>query len=438
MTRWLQRLIKRFFASRPSAQDTGAAPDAELMQRIQQFRQENAVSALQDQMADIYHSQLAPPPPWARYSLRFTLVVLVTFVLWAALTTLDEVTSATGKVIPTSREQVIQSMEAGMLAELMVKEGQVVEEGQSLVRIDDVKLGSNMQESQVRVHSLQAAASRLRAESLGLPLQFPPELIKNNPQSVRSETETYNARRRALESSLSSLQQALKLSQDELKITEPLAAKGMVSDIDVIRIQRTIAETRGRVQELQTKSRAEASAELARVEAELGSQQATLTGRADAFRRTVLNAPKRGIVKNIRVTTIGAVVQSGQDILEIVPLDDNLLIETRIRPVDIAFLRPGLIATVKISAYDSGIYGWLEGELLQISPDTLRDEVKRDETYYRALVKTKASSLQTPTGALLPIIPGMQAVVDIKTGQKSVLSYLFKPVLRMREAFRER
>jgi adhesin transport system membrane fusion protein len=124
--------------------------------------------------------------------------------------------------------------------------------------------------------------------------------------------------------------------------------------------------------------------------------------------------------------------------MEIVPIDDTLLIETRIRPVDIAFLRPGLPATVKITAYDSGIYGWLEGELLQISPDTLRDEVRRDETYYKALVRTQSASLKTPDGKTLPIIAGMQAYVDIKTGQKSVLSYLFKPVLRVREALRER
>jgi adhesin transport system membrane fusion protein len=144
------------------------------------------------------------------------------------------------------------------------------------------------------------------------------------------------------------------------------------------------------------------------------------------------------VVKNIRVTTLGGVVQAGQEIMEIVPIDDTLLIETRIRPVDIAFLRPGLAATVKITAYDSGIYGWLEGELVQISPDTLRDEVRRDETYYRVMVRTRAAELKTKDGKALPIISGMQAYVDIKTGQKSVLSYLFKPLLRAREALRER
>jgi adhesin transport system membrane fusion protein len=241
-----------------------------------------------------------------------------------------------------------------------------------------------------------------------------------------------------LDASVQAQQQALRLAQDELKITEPLAAKGLVSDIDVLRIRRSVAESKGRIDEAQSKYRADAAAELARVEAELGSQSATLVGRTDSLNRTVLRAPKRGVVKNIRVTTIGAVVQSGQDILEIVPMDDVLLVETRIRPSDIAFLRPGLPAVVKISAYDSGVYGWLEGQVQQISPDTLHDEVRKDETYYRAVISTRSSVLRTPNGQVLPIIPGMQAQVDIKTGQKSVLSYLFKPVLRAREALRER
>lgn len=428
----------KFFAKSTSQTAAPGAPDPVLLERIKAVRQVNARQALNDQMSDIYLSRLQPPSAWVRFGLWATVLVMGVFVAWAAAFTLDEVITGSGKVIPTSREQVVQSMEAGIVSELLVKEGQMVEADQPLLRIDDVKLGSNMQESQSKVHALRAAAVRLRAEASGEALKFPAELSKSSPELVRVETETYHARHRSLESSLSALQQPLKLAQDELNITEPLAAKGLVSDIEVLRIKRTLAESRGRISELNAKFKADASAELGRIEAELGSQTATLVGRTDAFKRTVLKAPKKGIVKNIRVTTLGAVVQSGQDILEIVPVDDSLLIETRIRPTDIAFLRPGLTATVKVSAYDSGIYGWLEGELMQISPDTLRDEVKRDETYYRAIVKTKASGLKTMKGDWLPIIPGMQAQVDIKTGEKSVLSYLFKPMLRVREAFRER
>lgn len=434
MNRWLQWLFKR---RANNAQAHAGVSDPALIARIQAFRQQNAQQAVLDQYNDIYLFHLQSPRAWARYGLWSAALVLVVFIGWAAWFNLDEVTSAQGKVITSSREQVVQSMEAGVVTDILVKEGQVVEAGQPLLRIDDVKIGANMQETKARIHALRASAIRLQAEVQGKPLTanafsgIPPELI-------RHEMATFQARKKALEGNLASQLQNLKISQEELSITEPLAAKGLVSDIDVLRIQRAISETRGRIAEIQDKYKADASGELARIEGDLGSHSATLTGRADAFKRTVLYAPKKGTVKNIRVNTLGAVVQIGQDVLEIVPLEDNLLIETRIRPTDIAFLRPGLPAIVKLTAYDSGIYGWLEAEVLQISPDTLRDEVKREETYYRALVKTTSHGLKRPNGEMLPIIPGMQAQVDIKTGQKSVLSYLFKPVLRMREAFRER
>jgi membrane fusion protein, adhesin transport system len=434
-------MMRRLFKNNAPATPQGEAPqapDAKLLERIKTLRTNNAVQALDDQLDDLYFSALSHQRDWTRWGIHATAIVLLVFSIWAALGTLDEVTSGIGKVIPTSREQVIQSMEAGLLAELMVQEGDTVEAMQPLLRIDDVKLGANVQESQSKVDAMLAAAARLRAESRGGEPVFATDLQKRSPELVKVELGTLNARRRSLDASVQAQQQALRLAQDELRITEPLAAKGLVSDIDVLRIRRSVAEARGRIDEAQSKYRADAAAELARVEAELGSQSATLVGRTDSLNRTVLRAPKRGVVKNIRVTTIGAVVQSGQDILEIVPMDDVLLVETRIRPSDIAFLRPGLPAIVKISAYDSGIYGWLEGQVQHISPDTLHDEVRKDETYYRAVVSTRSSVLRTPNGQVLPIIPGMQAQVDIKTGQKSVLSYLFKPVLRAREALRER
>lgn len=432
------RLLQWIFPKTSPTSASPAVPDPKLVQQIEKSRRLNALVAHSDQIRELYLAPLQRHSGWVRHSLYAGLLVVGTFFAWAAWAQLDEVTTGMGKVIPSSREQVIQSLEAGLLAELLVQEGDVVEAGQVLLRIDDVKLGANVQESQSKLDALQAAATRLRAEASGGEPAFSAALAKSNPELIRSETATLRARRNALQAALDSQQQALKLAQDELRITEPLAAKGLVSDIDVLRIQRMQSEARGRMAELQSKFRSEAASELSRIEAELASQSATLVGRADSFKRTLMRAPKRGIVKNIRVTTLGAVVQSGQDILEIVPMDDRLLIETRIRPSDIAFLRPGLPAIVKITAYDSGVYGWLDAQLVQISPDTLRDEVKRDETYYRALVRTNASALRTPTGQSLPIIAGMQAQVDIKTGRKSVLSYLFKPVLRAQEALRER
>lgn len=418
--------------------ESGTQASSTFMEKITRFKKRNAQQAELDVYLDIYHAPLNPVRSWTRLALYCIALVLLSFFVWAALAPLDVVTSGTGKVIPTSREQVIQSIEPGVLAELLVNEGDAVEQGQALLRIDDVRLGATVLENQSKVDALRLAAIRLRAETTGSEFVFPDDIVKRNPVMAKSEIGTYEARRRAMSSSIGSQKKSLQLAQEELGITEPMAAKGLVSELDVMRIQRSIVEAKGRIDEISSKYRTDAAAELARVEAELGSQSATLVGKEDSLKRTVLKAPKRGIVKNIRVNTIGGVIQSGQDLLEIVPVDDRLLIETRIRPADIAFLRPGLAAIVKISAYDSGVYGWLEGSVLQISADTLRDEVRRDETYYRALVMTNSASLKTQDGKSLPIIPGMLAQVDIKTGQKTVLAYLFKPVLRAREALRER
>lgn len=425
-------------APRTTTSHTAEADKQALMQKILRLRRENQSQADLDLVDDVYAATLRERQPALRWGLYSTVLVLLVFVLWAAWAQLEEVTTGSGKVIPTSREQVIQSLESGVLAEIMVSEGDTVEADQALLRIDDVRQGASVKEGQSKVDALLAAAARLRAESSGAALAFPADVQRRAPDLIRNERETFEARRRSLDASLGAQQQALRLAQDELRITEPMAAGGYVSDVEVLRIKRTMAEAKGRMSELSGKFRAEAAAELARVESELAGQRAGLTSREDTFRRTVLRAPKRGVVKNIRINTVGGVIQPGQDLLEIIPMDDSLLIETRIRPSDIAFLRPGMQAIVKVTAYDSAVYGWLPAKLVQISPDTLRDEVRRDETYYRALVRTDAAALKTPDGKSLPIIPGMLAQVDIKTGQKSVLSYVFKPVLRAREALRER
>ncbi|HEX5394648.1 MAG TPA: HlyD family efflux transporter periplasmic adaptor subunit [Rhodocyclaceae bacterium] len=438
MIAWLQRLVATYWKGAQSVATPDFKADPELQARVKTLRQANALQALRDQVSDLYLDPLQPMPPWTRHSIKVSATVIAVFFVWAAIAKLDEVTTGIGKVVPSSREQIVQAAEAGVISEFLVHEGDVVEVGQPLLRIDDVKLGATMQESQARIDALEAAAARLRAEGHGGAPQFPPELSRRNPGVVKSELDALTARRQSLDSTLSGLQQSLKLATDELAMTEPLAAKGLVSDIDVLRLRRTVAELRSRIGETTSKFRADASTELGRIEADLGTQNATLTGKADSFKRAVLRAPKRGVVKNMRVTTVGGVVQAGQDVLEIVPVGETLLIETRIRPADIAFLRPGLKAIVKITAYDSGIYGWLDGELIQISADTLRDDVRREETYYKAMVRTTNAELKTPNGRVLPIIPGMQASVDIKTGEKSVLAYLFKPVFRAREALRER
>jgi membrane fusion protein, adhesin transport system len=450
MIAWVQRLVRWLVGGRRGSNSnagetskTGgggspAAADPVLVQKIKEMRQTNAKQAQWDVYNDIYAAQLNKPRGWQQWGLYATAVVLACFVGWASLSELEEVTSGSGKVIPTSREQVIQILESGVLAELLVAEGDTVQEGQALLRIDDVKQSVNITEGRSKMDALLATAARLRAESRSQSPSFPAELRLRAPLVVSSEQSTYESRLRALQASVASQEQSIRLSQDELRITEPMAAKGLVSDVDVLRIRRALADAKGRIGEMQSKYRADASTELVRVEAELNAQSAQFVGREDSLKRTILRAPKRGVIKNIRVTTLGAVINSGQDILEIIPLGDNLLVETRIRPSDIAFLRPGMDAVVKITAYDSGTYGWLTGKLVLISPDTIKDDVKRDEVFYKVLVRTDVSHLSPANGKILPIIPGMLAQVDIRTGRKSVLDYLFKPLLKAQEALRER
>ena len=439
MIAWVQRVIRWLVAGGGGPGVTPAgAPDPALVEKIKELRLTNAKQAQWDVYNDIYAAQLNKPRGWQQWGLYATAVVLACFVVWASLSELEEVTSGSGKVIPTSREQVIQILESGVLAELLVAEGDTVQEGQALLRIDDVRQSVNITEGRSKMDALQAMAARLRAESKGQSPSFPADLRLRAPLVVSSEQSTYESRLRALQASVASQEQSIRLSQDELRITEPMAAKGLVSEVDVLRIRRALADAKGRIGEMQSKYRADAATELVRVEADLNAQSAQFVGREDSLKRTILRAPKRGVIKNIRVTTLGAVINSGQDILEIIPLGDNLLVETRIRPSDIAFLRPGMDAVVKITAYDSGTYGWLKGKLVLISPDTIKDDVKRDEVFYKVLVRTDASHLSPSNGQILPIIPGMLAQVDIRTGRKSVLDYLFKPLRKAQEALRER
>jgi membrane fusion protein, adhesin transport system len=369
--------------------------------------------------------------------LLFFLLALIAGFWWASVSNLEEITRGNAKVIPTSREQLVQSLEGGIVAELLVKEGQLVEKGQALVRIDPTKAQSAYSEGRTKVLALKGAAARLRAEARGTPLVFPPDVARDS-EVVRNERSTYTAKKTALEESVATLQSNRALMKKELSIMEPMAEKGLVAEVEVLKLRRQVFDLELQIQERTNRYRSDASAELAKVESELGQSSDALTARADQVKRTVIGASVRGTIKNIKINTVGGVVQPGQEIMEIVPSDDKLLVEAKIRPHDVAFLRPGLPATVKISAYDYAIYGGLQGQIELISPDTMREERKgEDDTYYRVLVRTDSSALSS-AGKDLPIMPGMTASVEIKTGHKSVLDYLLKPVLKVREAMRER
>jgi membrane fusion protein, adhesin transport system len=356
---------------------------------------------------------------------------------WASVSHLEEITRGNARIIPTSREQLVQSLEGGIVAELLVKEGQVVQKGQALVRIDATKAQSAFAEGRTKALALKATAARLRAEARGTPLEFPVDVMRD-AEVLRNERSTYAAKKTALEEGVVTLKASRDLLKKELGITEPMVDKGLVAEVEVLRMRRQLNEIELQIQERTNKYRSEAASELAKVESELGQTSEALTARADQVKRTVIGASVRGTVKNIKINTVGGVVQPGQDIMEIVPLEEQLLVEARIRPHDVAFLRPGLPATVKISAYDYAIYGGLQGRIELISPDTLREERKtEDDTYYRVLVRTDASTMSS-AGKELPIMAGMTATVEIKTGEKTVLDYLLKPILKVREALRER
>jgi adhesin transport system membrane fusion protein len=386
-------------------------------------------------MADVRAAAVAERRPGAGLSLLLLVCILAVGLYWAERAVLDEVTVGEARVVPSSREQVIQSLEGGILAELKVREGDVVAAGDVLLRIDDTRFGATYREGQSRQQALRAATARLEAEAAGIEPRFPEDLPE---ELVASERRLYETRSRALEEALSSLQRSLGLAGRELAMTAPLVSEGVVSEVEVLRLRREVNDLRGQIRDRRNAFRAEAQGELAAKQGELEALAELNRAREDQVRRTVVRAPMRGTVKDIQVSTVGGVIQPGEAIMEIVPLEDQLLVEARIRPADVAFLRPGLEAVVKLSAYDYSIYGGLQGTLEHISADTISDENNPRETFYRVLVRTESAHLEGNDGPL-PIIPGMVGTVEILTGSKSVLDYLLKPVLKVRDnALRER
>lgn len=362
---------------------------------------------------------------------------LLALLIWAWLFKLEEVSNGTGKVIPSSKEQVIQSLEGGILTKLNVHEGQIVEQGQVLAQLDPTRFASNVGESASLLLSSQATAARLRAEVNGASLKFPAEVLKD-PALVKEETALYHSRRANLEESLAGLKQALILVDQELRMTEPLVAKGAASEVEVLRLKRQANELRNQMNDAQNQYLVKAREELAKANTDIETQSQVVKGKSDSLSRTVFKSPVRGIIKEIDVMTIGGVIAQNGKLMTIVPLDEQLLVEARISPRDIAFIHPEQEALVKITAYDYSIYGGLKGKVTVISPDTLRDEVKQDQFYYRVYIRTDADKLQNKEGQQFAITPGMVATVDIKTGEKTVLDYLIKPFNKAQEALRER
>ncbi len=378
-----------------------------------------------------------PPLPSVSKFIWVICIGLLVLLAWAWFFELEEVSTGSGKVIPSSKEQSIQSLEGGILTKLYVSEGEIVKQGQVLAQLDPTRFASNVGESESLLIASKATAARLRAEVNATPLVFPEDVLKI-PKLVSEETALYQSRRSNLNDSVSGLSQALVLVEQELAMTEPLVAKGAASEVEVLRLKREANDLRNQMNDIRNQYYVKAREELAKANIDIETQAQVIKGKTDTLQRTVFKSPVRGIVKEIDVMTIGGVIPQNGKLMTIVPLDEQLLIEARISPRDIAFIRPDQEALVKVTAYDYSIYGGLHGKVTVISPDTIRDEVKQDQFYYRAYIRTDSDKLTNKQGKQFNITPGMVAVVDIKTGHKTVLDYLIKPFNKAKEALRER
>ena len=411
----------------------------------------------------------------AQLIVRAALVVVLLLVLWACFAHVEEVTRGDGKVIPSKQLQVVQSLDGGVVSEILVQEGQVVEAGQLLLKIDETRATSGVRESAAQGFALRARGARLRALAEGTPF-LPP--VSSNPEERRildDERTLYETRRSELGTMIAINQQQLQqrqqelsemrarkasaergldLGQQELNKTRPLLATGAVSEVDILRLEREVSRSRGEIEQ--------SSAQIARVQAAIGEaqrkiQETELTFRnearkdmadvmgklnalnegavalADKVDKSQVKSPVRGRVQRLLANTVGGVVQPGKDLVEVVPLDDQLILEAKVQPRDIAFIHPGQDATVKFTAYDFSIYGGLAAKVENISPDTVVDE--KGNAFYLVRVRTTQANFSEK----LPVIPGMTAEVDILTGRKTVMSYLLKPVLKAKAyALRER
>lgn len=357
--------------------------------------------------------------------------------LWAYFGVLDEVSTGAGKVVPSNKEQMIQSLEGGILAKLYVREDQVVEQGQTLAQLDPTISESDVGESAAKYHAALARSARLTAEVNDTALKFPTELDAY-PDLVAAERRLYDTRRTSLEQSLKWIRESLDLAKSELTISERLSKVGAASNVEVLRLKRQMVELELKQVEVRSEYLVKAREDLSEANSDVASLQSVVRGRADSLSRLTVRSPVRGIVKNIEVSTIGGVVPPNGPLMDIIPLDDVLMIEARISPRDIAFIHPDQAASVKITAYDFSIYGGLEGKVSTISPDTIQDEKDPEIHYYRVLIKTDDHALVNKAGSRFPIVPGMVATVDIHTGRKTIADYLLKPFNKAQEALRER
>jgi len=432
-----------------------------------------------DYMGESAAAAMQGPPAYSHALLWGVLAFVVAFFVWAAFANIGETTVGDGKVIPSSQVQVVQNLEGGIVAEIKVKVGDIVRKNQVLILIDDTRYASSFQENKAKNDALSAKIARLTAEVSGRPFELPARFRQDTPDLAERELTLYRSRQaeyaantavftqqidqrnqelREKRGRLTQINTSLEFLDKELSMSRPLVKQGAMSEVELLRLERqandlkgeldstrisiprlesAVSEARQKLESYVAKFRADAQGDLNQVRAEQEGTAATSVALKDRVERAVVRSPVNGTVKSVKVTTIGGVVQPGSELMEIVPLEDNLLVEARVRPRDIAFLRPGQDALVKITAYDFSIYGGFPAKLEHISADSITDE-KKGESYYLVQVRT-TSNVPAARHEPLAIIPGMTATVHIQTGEKTFLHYLLKPIIKTREmAFRER
>ncbi|WP_414902532.1 HlyD family efflux transporter periplasmic adaptor subunit [Sphingomonas flavalba] len=354
------------------------------------------------------------------------------FILWSLWAELDQIARARGTVIPTGRVQVIQSADGGVITRIRVREGDTVRKGQLLVSLDKVKLGASVDEARARVAALKSAMARIQAELFGRPLAFP-EDVQAYPEFVANQRQLYAQRRASLGADIAALQSQGRLIREELNLNMPLVRSGDVARSEIIRMQRNAADVDGQVASRRARYLQDLQAEYARTQEDLVTAEQLLTQRADALGNADLLSPVDGVVKNVRVTTVGGVLRPGDEMLTIVPTGDALIVEAKVAPADIAFVRVGQTASVKFDAYDSSVYGTGRGRVTFISPDTLVEERPGApaDTYYRVHLAVDTAMMRARrAGETIAIQPGMTAIVEIKTGESTVFRYLTKPITK--------
>ena len=369
---------------------------------------------------------------WFNQSSAVIFGVVSFFVLaiaWSFWAELDQVSRAPGQVIPTGRIQVIQSTDGGQIEEIFVREGDKVKKGQIIVQLEDVKLTASVAEARGKVASLKSTMARINAELFDKPLSFPPD-VKAFPEFVANQTLLYTKRRRALEDQISALREMRALTSEELEMNMPLLEAGDVARADILRMQRGVSDIQSQIVNARNRYLEELQTEYARTEEDLVTAREVLAQREDALKDTKIYAPVNGIVKNIRITTVGGVLRPSDEVMTIVPTGDELIVEAKMPPSDIAYVRLGQPASLKFDAYDSSIYGSAKGEVTYISADTLSEESANGQNvFYRVHIDVDTSQMKPHLrDEVIEIQPGMTATAEIQTGRNTVWKYLTKPI----------